>query len=110
MDLELTPDGQGYAILRSFGNIVSFGNVHLENSTYQPFGWDIARALLLTGNDQGYLLDGFGGIHTLGSGPKYRCEEYGEPDRMVDLEMDREGNLWLLDREGRVYSARPVKE
>jgi len=109
VDLALTPDGQGYAILWSHGQVAMFGQCKLE-PPFQPFGWNIARALLLTGADRGYLLDGYGAIHSLGSAPKIVCSGYDLVDRMIDLEIDAEGRAWVLDQKGRFHPAAPSAE
>jgi hypothetical protein len=109
IDLALTPDGKGYAILRSFGPVATFGNLSLHDAL-QPFGWDIARAIRLTGNDSGYLLDGFGGIHSLGGAPRWVYPGYAPVDRLVDLAIDLEGRIWVMDREGRVHPAQRAGE
>jgi len=109
IDLELTPGGKGYLILRSHGRVASFGDARL-NSPRSLFGWDIARDLCLTGTDSGYILDGFGGIHSLGNAPPLRCDAYCEEDRMVDLEFDPQGRAYLLDRDGKLYPVRPAEE
>ncbi len=108
-DLALTPDGSGYAILWSFGLVATFGNLSLPGN-YQPFGWDIARAIRVTGNDSGYLLDGFGGIHSLGGAPRWVYPGYTTTDHLADLAIDREGRMWVMDHEGNVHPAQRAGE
>lgn len=109
IDLALTPDGKGYAILRSFGPVTTFGHLSLRDA-YQPFGWNIARAIRLTGNDSGYLLDGFGGIHSRGGAPRWVYPGYAPVDRLVDLAIDLEGRIWVMDREGNIHPAHRAGE
>lgn len=109
VDLELSPDGDGYVILRSHGKVVSFGNAQIS-LPIPRFGWDIARGLLLTGSDSGYLLDGFGGLHEFGDAPPRLCDAYAEVDRMLDLESDPDGNIWILDETGRIHPTRTTLE
>lgn len=109
VDLEVAPDGKGYFILRSYGRLATFGHVRIKGLP-EPFGWDIARDLCLTGAGSGYLLDGFGGVHALGEATPLRCGAYQLEDRMIDLEFDPQGQAWILDRDGRLHPASPAGE
>ena len=84
VDLEIFPNGQGYALLTRLGAIEivnSIGTTMADNFVdptildNQPFfGFDLARDLTLVGNDEGkivgvYMLDRFGTVHKYGEVP-----------------------------------------
>jgi uncharacterized membrane protein len=108
VDLQLTPDGKGYLILRSHGVWRGFGQIEIEQPVRPLFSWDIARDLELLDAGSGYVLDGFGGLHSIGQAPRLQCSGWAEVDRMVDLELDREQAGWVLDVSGVIYHTNPA--
>ncbi|MBZ0255750.1 hypothetical protein K8I31_06785, partial [bacterium] len=117
VDLEIFPNGQGYAILTRLGAIEvvnSVGTTMADNFVdptildNQPFyGFDFARDLNLVGNKEGkivgvYWLDRFGSVHKYGEVPEI-------PGNSLFLPTGPNGDLkkWqALDMEFSPYQAK----
>jgi hypothetical protein len=106
VDLEIYPAQEpGYAILHSHGVVELFDGRSREKVEAPGFGWDIARAMVLTGPGSGYVLDGYGGLHSFGGTERMVCPGYSLKDRMVDLERDEDGRFWILRTDGSLHEA-----
>jgi hypothetical protein len=95
-DLEVAPNGWGYAILDGYGSVGGFGSMQsiCNNlmSTNPFYGQDLARDLELTFSGQGWhILNGYGDIASVGDAGPLVNPARGETDVFVDLE--RSGRL-----------------
>lgn len=120
--LSLRPDGTGGWTLDGYGGIHAFGRAP-GIATPAYWGWDIARAFVVTSRDadgipdgrQGYLLDGYGGLHPWGGAPSLGGTPRSGVELWQGLEIHYNGNGvpdggWELDRYGRVaaFGAAPA--
>jgi len=62
-------DGDSGYVLDGYGGLHAFGNAPAVTSEARWPGWDIARAVLVTGPGSGYTVDGYGGMHAWGKPP-----------------------------------------
>ena len=105
--LATTPSGEGLWGLDRLGNVWTKGDA-TGASEAPMFGWDIARDIEAASDSAGYfVLDGFGGVHALGSGsPAPWAEDMGRPyfgwDIARDFEVLGDGYV-LLDGYGGVH-------
>ena len=111
------PDGSGGWTLDGFGAIHQFGGAPVA-ITPAYFGWDIARAMVLTSKDasglvdgkQGYLLDGFGGLHQWGGAPVLSGWPYTQNQdiwRGAEIHYSATGvpdGGWEMDKRGRIVA------
>lgn len=98
----------GYYILNCLGQVLPFGDAHMHGDAF--FGFDIARAMELAPDGNGYIiLDGYGQVHGFGSmesvamslaaqNPYFGC------DMARDIEITPSGNGWhILDGHGHIF-------
>lgn len=116
-DIQVTPDGQGYAILDGYGGVHLYGSAAtgpLKNVRGPYFGFDIARSLALTADGAGYfVLDGFGGVHTAGTAhrPAGKYPYWQGWDIARSIAVTSNGNgLALLDGFGAVWTMGTVQK
>jgi uncharacterized protein YvpB len=120
-------DGSGGWVLDGWGGIHAFGDAAaIAAPSYWP-RWDIARALVVTSHDahgdlgaalgesspaiQGYVLDGFGGVHPFGGAPALPQSAYWggwDVAAGIDVHLDGSGapdGLAVLDDFGGLHYA-----
>src|SRR2546430_127691 len=117
----LRQDGSGGWTLDGYGGIHAFGAAPaIQTPAY--WGWDIARAFVVTSRDangvldgrQGYVLDGYGGAHPWGGAPALSAPYPGrDVTRGLEVHFDGTGKPdggWSMDWRGRItaFGAAPV--
>ena len=109
----LRQDGSGGWTLDGYGGIHAFGAAPaIQTPAY--WGWDIARAFVVTSRDangvldgrQGYVLDGYGGAHPWGGAPALSAPYPGrDVTRGLEVHFDGTGKPdggWSMDWRGRI--------
>jgi uncharacterized protein YvpB len=110
----LRQDGSGGWELDGYGGIHAFGSAPvIQTPAY--WGWDIARAFVVTSKDangvldgrQGYLMDGYGGLHPWGGAPALAAPYFSGRDiaRGLEIHYNAAGvpdGGWSMDSRGRV--------
>ncbi len=110
VDLDVTANGKGIAVLDRRGRVYAFGSaaaLPLPAGLPFPDGEPIAKRIKLTSSGKGYyLLDAYGRVWRTGDAPALEAHynlHMGE-DWARDLELTEDGRgYYLLDKYGRIY-------